>query len=505
MTLRRWRAVLMSELVLLILLALARIALHGLTNSNYGFHRDELAMLDDARYLAWGYVAYPPLTPFIGRIALELFGPSTVGVRFFSGLAQGAALVLTGLIARELGGKRWAVIVAGLAVAVAPVSVAQGALFQYVSFDYLWWVLASYCVVRLLKSGNPKWWLGIGAVIGLGLMTKYTMAFFAVGIALATLLTPARRFLKSPWLWAGVGLAGLIFLPNLIWQSHHGFISLEQLSAIHAHDVQIGRADNFWLDQFLLGANPFTFPLWLAGLYWCVFTRSGRDYRMLGWMYLIPLLLFAIAQGRGYYVAPAYPMLLAAGAVAGERWLARRRPWAAGLLRGAAGAALALGAVFIGALAIPAAPVNSAWWEFASTANSDLKEEIGWPELAQTVREIRDALPEVEQPLTGVLTNNYGEAGAINMYGPALGLPKAISAVNSYWLRGPGDPPPQTLIVVGYQRADIAQHFESCELAGQIGNPFQVKNEEARVPDIFVCRGLRETWADFWQHIQHFG
>ena len=168
--------VIFGDLGMLVLLAVGRMVLHTVTNSQYGFHRDELAMLDDARYLAWGYVAYPPVTPLIGRVALVLFGPSLVGVRFFSALAQCIAMVLAGLITRDLGGTRPAQIVTALAVALAPISLIQGALFQYVSFDYLWWVSIAYFVVRLLKSEDPRWWLGIGAAIGLGMMTKYTMA-----------------------------------------------------------------------------------------------------------------------------------------------------------------------------------------------------------------------------------------------------------------------------------------------------------------------------------------
>lgn len=500
-----WRDVVFSELTILIFLALTRLLLQALTNNQYGFHRDELGTLDDARSLAWGYVAYPPLTPFLGRIALELFGPSIAGVRFFSGLAQALALVMTGLIAQELGGKRWAVTVAGLAVWMAPVSFAQGALFQYVSFDYLWWVLIAYCMVRLLKSEHPQWWVGIGALIGLGMMTKYTMAFFTVGLIAAVLFTPARRYLKSRWLWAGAGIALLIFLPNLLWQIRNDFISLQHLSSIHAYDVRIGRAENFLLDQFLLGANLFTFPLWLGGLYFAFFTRSGRPYRALGWMYVVPLFLFLLAQGRGYYLAPAYPMLLAAGAVAGERWLASRKPWVAALLRHGTAVALACGAVFILALASPVGPVNSAWWTFASTANTDLKEEIGWPELAETVGQIWNRFPEEEKPQAGIFTNNYGEAGAINMYGPALGLPRALSGVNSYWLRGYNNPPPQTLVVIGYERAEIEPYFEICEPAGQITNRYNVKNEESKVPDILVCRHMRQPWEEFWQDIHHFG
>jgi hypothetical protein len=501
----RLREIVFSNVGILILLAASRIILHALTNNTYGFHRDELATLDDARYLAWGYVAYPPLTPFIGRIALELFGPSIAGVRFFSGLAQGVALLLTGLMAQELGGKRKAVIFAGLSVWIAPVSFAQGALFQYVSFDYLWWVLIAYCIVRLIKTENPRWWLGIGVAVGLGMMTKYTMGFFAFGLACGVLLTPLRRYLKSRWLWSGVGLALLILLPNLIWQIQHDFISFQHLSAIHAHDVGIGRADNFVLDQFLLGANPFIFPFWLAGLYFYIFTPSGRQYRILGWMYAIPLLLFAVAQGRGYYLAPAYPMLMAAGIVRIDGWLSSRRPWVSTLMNGATYSALFLGAAFIIALALPVAPVNSPWWEFASSANPDLKEEIGWPELAKIVAQTRVALPSEEQTQVGIFTNNYGEAGAINMYGPDRGLPTALSGVNSYWLRGHGDNPPQILIVIGYQRDDIAQYFETCELAGRITNQYNIQNEESKTPEIFVCRRLRETWPEFWEHIHHFG
>jgi 4-amino-4-deoxy-L-arabinose transferase-like glycosyltransferase len=163
---RLWPAFLSNSLGLLLLLALARLLLHGLTNDQYGFHRDELATLDDARSLAWGYVAYPPLTPFLARLALELFGPSLVGLRLFSALAQSLAMVLAGLMARELGGSRPAQLLSAVAVAVAPLSLIQGSLFQYVSFDNLWWVLLAYQVIRLLKSEDPRWWLGIGAVIG---------------------------------------------------------------------------------------------------------------------------------------------------------------------------------------------------------------------------------------------------------------------------------------------------------------------------------------------------
>jgi 4-amino-4-deoxy-L-arabinose transferase-like glycosyltransferase len=498
--------IILSDPGILIILALLIFLLHLLTNGQYGFHRDELATLDDARYLAWGYVAYPPLTPAIARLALEVFGPSLIGVRLFSALAQSIAIVLGGLMARELGGSRLAQIVAALAVAIAPVSLIQGALFQYVSFDYLWWVLIAYFIIRLLKSENPRWWLAIGAAIGLGMMTKYTMAFFVAGIVGGVILTPARRYLRSPWLWGGVALSLLIFLPNLLWQLRHNFISLEFMSSIHARDVAIGRTEGFLIEQFLVCANPFTIPLWLAGLYYYFFKPAGARYRLLGWMYLIPFLLFLVAQGRSYYLGPAYPMLLAAGAVNWEQRRARRSSGRARLGWGVTWGSLAVGAIFAGALSLPIAPINSAWWDFTGQVHDNFVEEIGWPDLVETVAGIYAALPAPEQPQAGILTGNYGEAGAINLYGPAYGLPEAISGIDSYWLRGYGDPPPQTLIVLGYTRDGAERFFERCDLAGHITNRYGVENEETKFhPDIFICRGPRQPWPALWQSLKHFG
>ncbi len=257
----RWRGLVFGDLGILILLALAKLLFHILTNTQYGFHRDELQTLDDARYLAWGYVTYPPLAPFIARLALTLFGPSLDGLRFFGALSQSFAMVFAALMARELGGKRFAQILAALAVAIAPLSLAMSTLFEYTGFDYLWWVLLAYLVVRLLKSDDARWWLGIGGVVGVGMMTRYTIAFGVAGLVMGVLLTQARRYLTSSWLWAGVVLAILIVLPNLIWQWQHNFISLQFLTSIHARDISIGRTNDFLIDQFRVSTNPLTLPL----------------------------------------------------------------------------------------------------------------------------------------------------------------------------------------------------------------------------------------------------
>ncbi len=219
-----------SDLGVLVLLAAARFVLHLATNGQYGFHRDELQTLDDARHLDWGFVAYPPITPLIGRLELTLFGTSLIGFRVFSAIAVSIVMVLAGLLAKELGGSRHVQVLAAVAAGIAPISLIEGAVFQYVSFDYLWGVTVSYFLVRLLKSEDPRWWVPIGAVLGLGMETRYTMGFLALGIVGAVLLTPARRYLRSGWLWIGVAASILVFLPNLIWQMQHHFISLEFLS-----------------------------------------------------------------------------------------------------------------------------------------------------------------------------------------------------------------------------------------------------------------------------------
>jgi hypothetical protein len=501
-----WRKLASSDLGGLVLLATAGVLLHTVTNGQYGFHHDELATLDDARSLAWGYVAYPPLTPFLARIAFILFGPSLIGLRFFAAVALGLVLVLTGLMARDLGGERKAQIVAALAAAIGGVALSGGTLFQYVSFDYLWWVATAYFMVRLLASDDPRWCLAVGAAIGLGMLTKYTMMFLVVGIAAGFLFTPARRYLRSTWLWCGIALAFVIFLPNCIWQIRHHFVSLDFLKSIHARDIRVGRTDTFVLDQFWTATSPPTVPLWLAGLYYLFATQDGKRYRPIGWMFIIPFALFVIGRGRGYYMAPGYPMLLAAGAVWVERWVALLSSRHALGIRRITWWALAIGGTVGAAIVLPIAPPGSLLWRFADKANGgNFNEEIGWPELVETIASIRDSLPVEEQSRLGILAGDSGQAGAINLYGPALGLPRAICGMNSHWLRGYGNPPPETVIVVGMSRDFAQSAFESCQIAGHVINRFGIANGAIRGTDIFVCHRLRQPWPLFWQGFQHYG
>jgi hypothetical protein len=513
------------ETILLLAIAAAVTLIHLFTNGRYGFHRDELQFLSDARHLDWGFVAYPPLTPFVEHIGLGLFGLSLVGLRLFSVLAQAAAIVVTGLMARELGGGRLAQGTAALAVALSPLPLFEGTEFQYSTFDYLWWVLIAYFTIRLLKTDNPRWWLAVGAVAGLGLLTKYSIVFYIAGILGGVALSRARRFFMSGWFWGGIGLALLIFLPNFLWLARHDFISYHFLQHIHARDVGEGRADGFLLGQLLICINPFAAPLAIAGL--ASFLRSNR-YRMLAWMYLIPLALFFFGKGRDYYLAAAYPMLLAMGSASCEGWAAfppklsasaakklRKGAAVKGRRRGSALGRRVAVAVFFTGLAVCGAaicaivlPIQSSGKlrDFALRKNNDLREEFGWNDLVKTVAGIRDSLPAQQQANVGIMVGNYGELGALEMFGPQYHLPPPISLVNSAWLRGYPTPPPTTLIVVGLSGDVIDQIFTGCQLAGHNANAEGILNEESQYhPDIFVCGPPRLPWPDFWKRYQGFG
>ncbi len=491
-----------TNTLLLFGIAAGIVVLHLLTNQRYGLHRDELQTLSDALHMDWGFVPYPPFTPFVERVSIGLFGFSLVGLRLFSVIAQGAVIVISGLMARELGGGRLAQATAALCVALSPLPLFEGTEFQYTTFDYLWWVLIAYFVIRMLKSDDARWCLPVGGVLGLGFMTKYTMGFFLAGMVGGLIVTRARRFFATGWFWAGSGLAFAICFPNLLWQARHGFISLHFLQHIHVRDVGEGRADHFFLDQFRICANLLAVPLWIAGL--IGYFRSSR-FRMLAWMYVIPLALFVFGKGRGYYLGAAYPTLIAMGAMIGERWVASlgvvwRRVAEAAYFTGL----VAVGLLFI-AIVIPLAasgPLRS----FALRNNEDLREEIGWNDLVRTVAEIRDSLPPEQRRSLGVVVGNYGEQGAVEILGKAYRLPPPISLTNSAWLRGYPSPPPSTLIVVGFDREDVDQIFTGCRLAGHNGNPEGIKNEESRYhPDIFVCGGPRLAWPEFWKKYQAFG
>lgn len=489
----------------ILLLALVVVVMHVLANGQYGFHRDELDILMNARRLDWGYVAYPPLTPSLARIGLWLFDASLQGMRLFPAIGQGIAVLLVAAMASDLGGRRPAQLAAALAVAISPIALIAGTMIQYMAFDYLWWVLLAFALIRLLRTDDPRWWLGIGLAIGLGMMTKYTILFLVAGLAVAVLTTKLRRALLSPWLWAGAALSLLIFLPNLIWQIQHDFISLRFLAAINQRDIAWGRTDTFLVDQLYVANNPLMLPLWVAGLGYCLFHPVGKRFRALTLTFLITFALLWLMRGRGYYLAPAYAMLTAAGVVWWEGWLAGRqarlRRWGGRISWGVIGLAAVVGVI----LSKPIAPINSWLWTITSSVNSEVVEMVGWPDLVEAVAAVYAAVPDAEKAQTVILAGNYGEAGALDLYGDDYDLPPVISGSNSLWARGYGETEPQTVILVGFEQ-DYALHlFHSCEQMGRVSNRYGVENEEStRHTGLYLCRQPRRPWPEMWADMQWF-
>jgi hypothetical protein len=500
-----------ANTLILLIIAFSVAMLHMCNNQRYYFHADEWQFLSDASHLDWGFVPYPPLTAFLGHIGLSLFGLSLPGLRFFAVIAQAIVIIIVGLMARELGGGRLASIVAALAVAFSPLPLSQGTRLDYTGFDFLWWVLAAYFTLRLLKSKDHRWWLAIGMVIGLGLETKYTMVFFITGLLGGMVLTDARRYFLSPWFYAGVGVAWLIFLPNFLWQVRHDFITYHFLKAIHYRDTYLlHRADYFLADQFLVCINPLSTPLIVAGL---VFLLRDPRYRMLAWLCVIPVMLLWLCNGRSYYAAGAYPLLIATGSVVGERWLSSAAPYTEQPSRRTRRAiAIAFFTVFSISAAYMAAQIAlvapGTLRDYALGDDSD----VGWGEVVRTVADVAHALPAGTN--FGILTTQYSLQGAIEMLGPAYHLPTPLGLVNSAWLRGYPNPPPTSLIVVGLDSSSADRLFSNCQLAATYKNSPRVKNivigsvgdfEIMEYSPVFVCGSPRLPWNDFWRTSLIFG
>jgi hypothetical protein len=476
------------------------IVAHFLMGNGYGFHRDELQFLDDARHLQWGFVAYPPLTSFFGRVAIALFGISPQVLRLPAAVVNAVSLVLAGLIARELGGKRAAQVVA-LLLSI-PLALTFSTVLQYNTFDLLAWSVLILCTAHVLRTGDERFWVGAGGGLGLGVLSKYAIAFPLVSLLAGIVLLPSQRHhLKSRWFWMGALVAAVIAAPNLIWLARHHFITLQMEHFIHLRDVRNGRADGYYTDQ--LKFTMFGLPFAVGGL--IALVRSAR-FRLLSAFYLGPLVLFALVKGRGYYLLPAYSVVYAAGAVGLERWLASR----AKAVRGVVYAAVVVAVLAeVGAMAWAYLPIwrpGSAAWNWQMKNNDDMANEIGWPEFVAQVAAVRDGLPPGERTQLAVLAENYGEAGAIELYGPKYGLPVPIATVNDFYARGWGPFEPETLIVVGGHLEDESKFFESCSVVGTVRLPYGVQDEETvDHPQILVCRHLKEAWPVVWGRSQDFG
>ncbi|HVC77730.1 MAG TPA: glycosyltransferase family 39 protein [Candidatus Micrarchaeaceae archaeon] len=482
-----------SEAFVITVLALIKLTLHLATNGLYDFHRDSLYYLDSARHPAWGYVDYPPITPMVARLSLWLFGPSVWGLRLWPSLAGTVMVVLAALIARELGGGRFARILAAVGALTSPVLLGANWLFQTVTFDELTWLVSFWLAARLVRTQDRRLWLVLGVTLGVGLETKYTIVALIAGLAIGTLLTPLRRHLATPWPWLGLGLTLLIFLPNLLWQVANAWPSVEY-TLNHKSAQSVDFSPVTFLTEQLALIGPLAIPLWLGGLYWLL---SGPGRRLLGIAALVPFVVYLFV-GKSYYIGPLDPLLLAAGSCGLETWTRRRVKW----LRPATVVALVAQALVLLPLALPLLPEATMARSPLPGIRKDFADTVGWHDLVAQVAAVYDALPAGERPDAVILTNNYGEAGAINTFGGRVGLPTAVSGELTYYYWKPTqlDGP---VIVVGLDPSFLVTLFSACSPVGTVSNSYGLHNEEFGAP-ISVCRQPRMPLDQLWPKLKAF-
>ena len=428
------------------LLALAGVSFagHMLVAGNYGYFRDELYYIADGHHLQAGYVDQPLLMGWLAALLRVTIGDGLVAIHVIPALACALIIVVTGLLARELGGGRVAQLVAGVAALFTVIDMATGSLFSMDVLDQLWWALASLVLLRLLRRDAPRLWLLVGLVGAIALLTKLTFLFFGLALALALLVTPERRYLRTPWPWVAAGIAFVGLLPYLIWNALNGWPTVE----FWRHYGGVGTGPLAFFVAQVGQLNPLAVPLAAAGLVF-YFRQSGARYRLLGWTFVFVYLVLTVLGTKPYFLAPAYPILFAAGAVVFERL--RLRPWLA-WLRPAYVALLALAGILIAPEVMPILPPATTMHMYGTLLLAD---RFGWDSLTRTVEQVYAALPPQQRARACVLTSNYGEAGALQLLGRPGRLPPVISGHNNYYLWGLGRCSGQVLITVGYAPADI--------------------------------------------------
>lgn len=492
-------------------IALGTLALHLAAANVYGLFIDELYFLACGEHLAWGYVDMPPLTAAQAWLARGLFGDSMLAIRLFPALAGAGLVLLAGALARELGGRRFAQGLAALAVATAPGYLLASSYLSMNSIEPLLWMGCALVLIRIIRTGNTKLWLAFGLLAGIGLENKDTMLLFGFALVAGLLLTPERRLMGGRWFLAGGAIAFLIFLPNLVWMIQHHFPHLEMLANIRRSGRNVELSPLQFLAQQAVFTGPLAAPIWLAGLWRLLAGRASRPYRALGLAYVVTIGVLLAVHGRVYYPLPAYALLFAAGAVALENWLARPG-W--GWAKPAYTGAVALAAAVLAPVAMPLLPPET-YLRYtraihlsppqiehrrASALPQLFADRFGWPEMAQAVAKAYFALPAAERERCAIFANDYGQAGAIDFYGPALGLPKALSGHLTYWYWGPRGYTGDVMLVLGDRREVLEREFEDVQAVAEIGQEYAMAQEHFT---LFVCRKPKGwTLAQLWPRLK---
>jgi 4-amino-4-deoxy-L-arabinose transferase-like glycosyltransferase len=506
------RQTLFTANAIILCISACKLLVHLYAGRHYGYFVDELYYLACSRHLDWGYVDQPPLIAFITWIARSLFGDSLPAIRFLPAVAGTGEVALTALIVRELGGGRFAQGLAALATLAAPGILVGDNLLTMNAFEPLFWMGCAWVLIRMVKTGNQKLWIWFGILAGFGLENKYSMLIFGAGIVLGLLLTPQRRLLASRWLWIGGAIAFLIFLPNLVWNIRHHFPFLELQANIRRSGRDVPLTPLAFFAQEILVMHPLSLPLWLAGLWFFFFSKSGKPFRALGWAWVFTAVVILTLSPRVYYLFPAFPILFAAGAVIWEVRLNRGRPsW----LKLAWPALLVSTAALLAPIAIPVLPPET-YIRYTRSLHlappaiethrlgplpQIFADQFGWEEMAATVARVYNSLPPDVRSKTAIFGQNYGQAGAIDLFGPKYGLPPAISGHQSYFLWGPRGYTGESVIVMAGRQQELESRFASVEKVAGVSHPYSMPYEHF---DVFYCRGLKQPLNQIWPQVKNW-
>lgn len=483
-------------LPLIITFCLVKLAIHLIGNVNYGFHRDELLHLSAGEHLAWGYMEFPPMIAFIGKLATSIFGYSLGGVRFFSTLAGIGLLALTCAIAYELGAGKKALFLTGICVLGFLPYFRNHLLFQPVGFEQFFWTLGFYCLIRYFKTRKAVWIIGLGITAGLGLLTKYTMLIWGGGVAVGLLFFDKGSSFKDKWLYAGAVIAGLILLPNIIWQYQHDFPILLHYQKLKEDQLSEISPAAFGLDQLKL---PFTLIVSIIGAVAFFRNPKLKPYKTLSVAVLFIFVTMWLLQSKSYYFFAAYPVLFAAGSVQIEQWFSKKPVW-----NYVVAAVIILPVAFFVPDAIPVLPVEKYVQykhlkpdaEGRIKLTDDYADMFGWDEQVKLVDSIYRSLPAGEKEQCVIWAENYGEAGAIEILGKQYHLPEPRCSHGSFWLWGPGDKKGDVVISIGNEKDNVERKFGETQLVRMITHKYAI-DEENNIP-VYICRKPKVDVQKIW-------
>jgi hypothetical protein len=518
---RDQQSFLAGGMMIVFAIALAKLVFHIYFNNRYGYFRDEFDYISCGDHLAWGYVDQPPLIPFLIHMCRALFGDSLRSIRFIPALASSLLVIQTAVLAREFGGRRFALLLSAVTILIAPQYLSNGSILGTNCLEPNLWMGCAYFAVLAIKSAgtenDPRYWLWFGVVAGIGLEEKYSIALFGFGIVVGLLLTEQRRVFLNRWIWLGGLAAFLIFLPNLLWNIHYHWPFLELLHNIKAEgrDVVLP-ADQYFFQQTLL-VHPLTAPIWITGLLAFFFSSRLKPFRFLGWSYVVCYAIFFALHGKSYYLAPIYPMLLAAGAVMIESaitHLEAARPRASSLKPAVVVVLLASGA-HLAPVVVPILSPDGfiAYMKYLpfklpvmehSHARATLpqwySDQFGWEEIVAETAQAWNRIPAEEKKDCGIFAQDYGQAGAIDFLGRRYGLPHALSGHQTWFLWGPRGYSGNCMIVLDDSRENLEGLWEHVDYVGtSADNPYALEKQI----DVFLCKGSKfGALADLWPKVK---